>query len=1213
MRITSIKKKVTALAITLVGFATFQIVSAQNYATCAPIGGGTGSILIGMADNTLHSMDLTTGKATQIANATSAVGAGNGINALAVNYINNLAYFVANNPANNGNTSIYWLDLVTGATGTLTTNISSASPAGANIALNAGGRGVASGSGFFYNGFYFLGLEKTNGGTQSQLWEIPVGPTGKTISANATLFNTDVLDWGDIVITGNPGSELVHSFSNVPLQYTRYNAAGTSVNTTATTVNYQSALDRSGNVFVATTTGTLQLQQYNVVTPGLTGSVIPINTNGTTAFTGTINDAASCVPATGTIGDTLFYDLNANGTQDAGDNGISSVTVELINDLNNNGIADAGEAVLGNTATNASGKYLFSNIQPGNYVVRPVTASGPLVGLTQTNPGTTAGLKPATIATVGAADLTADFGYRVNADLQITKTNGVTTVNAAGTTSYTIVVTNAGPDTVLNAVVKDPAVSGLTKTSATCTGAQCPAAGLVTTALLEGAGVVIPSLASGASVTLTVGANVTATSGSVANTATITGPLGHNDPTPANNSVTDTDTVQPIANLSITKTDGASSVNAGGTTTYTVVVSNAGPSAADNAIFTDPSITGLTVSSVTCATPTGGAACPTAANTTIALMQGAGIVIPTLPSGGSVSFTVIGTVAGNAPSPLVNAAKVITPVGVSDPDDPTRTGAGNNGANDSNTVVPQADLVISKTDGTSSVNAGGTTTYTIVVTNNGPSAANNTVVTDPAVAGLAKTGVTCGSVTGSAVCPTAANTTVALLEAAGIVIPTLPSGGSVTFTVTANVTAASGSVTNTATVTPPVGVNDPTPGNNSSPDTNTVNPRADLAITKTDGAISVNAGGTTSYTIVVTNNGPSSADNAIFTDPAITGLNVSSVTCGTPVGGAACPTAANTTVALMQGAGIVIPTLPSGGSVTFTVNASVTAGSGSLTNTATIAPPAGTSDPTPGNNSAPDTNTVNPRADLSITKTDGITTVNAGGITTYTVVVSNAGPSAADGAIFTDPSITGLSISSVTCGTPTGGAACPTAANTTVALMQGAGIIIPTLPSGGSVSFTVTGTVAGNAGSPLTNVANIAPPAGVTEINAGNNTANDADTVQPVADIGVVKTGPASVIQGGTAAYTIVVSNAGPSAANNTIFTDPAVAGLNVSSVTCATPTGGAACPTAANTTVALMQGAGIVIPTLPSGGSVTFTERDCHRSRINYQHRRCPATVRDQ
>ena len=132
----------------------------------------------------------------------------------------------------------------------------------------------------------------------------------------------------------------------------------------------------------------------------------------------------------------------------------------------------------------------------------------------------------------------------------------------------------------------------------------------------------------------------------------------------------------------------------------------------------------------------------------------------------------------------------------------------------------QADLGISKTDGISTVSPGGSTTYTIVVSNAGPGAADGALVTDPAAAGLSKTGTpTCTPAAGAA-CP--ATLTNALLEAGGVVIPTLPVGGSVTITLTANVTAASGSVTNTANVATPAGVSDPAPANNSASDTDTL-------------------------------------------------------------------------------------------------------------------------------------------------------------------------------------------------------------------------------------------------------------------------------------------------------------------------------------------------------------------------------------------------------
>jgi uncharacterized repeat protein (TIGR01451 family) len=143
-------------------------------------------------------------------------------------------------------------------------------------------------------------------------------------------------------------------------------------------------------------------------------------------------------------------------------------------------------------------------------------------------------------------------------------------------------------------------------------------------------------------------------------------------------------------------------------------------------------------------------------------------------------------------------------------------------------------------------------------------------------------------------------------------------------------------------------------------------PEADLRIAKSNGVSSVNAGGVATYTIVVANNGPSAANNATFSDPAAAGLNVTGVTCNPGGGGAACPAPGSVTAAAMQGAGITIPALPSGGTVTFTVTALVTATSGSVTNTATVTPPTGVADSAPGNNTSSDTDPVNPRVEQSV-------------------------------------------------------------------------------------------------------------------------------------------------------------------------------------------------------------------------------------------------------
>ncbi len=87
------------------------------------------------------------------------------------------------------------------------------------------------------------------------------------------------------------------------------------------------------------------------------------------------------------------------------------------------------------------------------------------------------------------------------------------------------------------------------------------------------------------------------------------------------------------------------------------------------------------------------------------------------------------------------------------------------------------------------------------------------------------------------------------------------------------------------------------------------------------------------------------------------------------------------------------------GVATFTVTATISgSATGNVVNTATATVPAGTTDPTPGNNTATDTDTVSLVADLAVTKTDGSATYTPGNAITYTIVVSNNGPSAVTGA-----------------------------------------------------------------------------------------------------------------------------------------------------------------------------------------------------------------------
>ncbi len=71
-------------------------------------------------------------------------------------------------------------------------------------------------------------------------------------------------------------------------------------------------------------------------------------------------------------------------------------------------------------------------------------------------------------------------------------------------------------------------------------------------------------------------------------------------------------------------------------------------------------------------------------------------------------------------------------------------------------------------------------------------------------------------------------------------------------------------------------------------------------------------------------------------------------------------------------------------------------------NTATATVGGGVVDPNPADNSATDTDTVTPAANLGITKTDGATQVALGGTLSYTIVASNPGPSGVTGATVAD-------------------------------------------------------------------------------------------------------------------------------------------------------------------------------------------------------------------
>jgi len=156
-----------------------------------------------------------------------------------------------------------------------------------------------------------------------------------------------------------------------------------------------------------------------------------------------------------------------------------------------------------------------------------------------------------------------------------------------------------------------------------------------------------------------------------------------------------------------------------------------------------------------------------------------------------------------------------------------------------------------------------------------------------------------------------------------------------------------------------VGVIDPAPGNNSATDSDTIVPAtvmADLAIVKTNGAASLLVGSNTVYTLAVSYNGPGEVTNAGVTDVAPAGLVFGSWSCAlaNPGSGGTVTTACGAA----SGAGNIgtTATLKVGAVIVYTLHATVVPGAaGSITNVATVNPPAGVTDPTPANGSSSNT------------------------------------------------------------------------------------------------------------------------------------------------------------------------------------------------------------------------------------------------------------------
>jgi uncharacterized repeat protein (TIGR01451 family) len=378
-------------------------------------------------------------------------------------------------------------------------------------------------------------------------------------------------------------------------------------------------------------------------------------------------------------------------------------------------------------------------------------------------------------------------------------------VTAGDTVQYTVVVSNAASATeaATGTAFTDDLASVLTNVSWTST-----VSGGATGNTASGTGDISETLdlPAGSSVTYTItGELPTSATGTLDNTATATVASGLTDSDTTNNSDSVSNTITAVADVSVTKTDGLTSVSPGQDVTYTVTVTNVGGLAVTGATLTDnfpAALTGVTWTSTASGGATGNDA------------NGSGSISDTLnlPVGASVTYTITGTVGATTATTITNTATV-TATGDAD--------TTNNTATDVNTLANKTvDLAITKTDNSKFAIRGQPTTYTITVTNVGTTPAFGVQVQDvwsSEFAGASWTSTAAGGATGNAA------------SGSGDITETLdlPAGASVTYTAVANVAnSARGGLTNTVTVTPAAGATDSNPANNTASDRDTVLPKA---------------------------------------------------------------------------------------------------------------------------------------------------------------------------------------------------------------------------------------------------------------------------------------------------------------------------------------------------------------------------------------------------
>lgn len=420
------------------------------------------------------------------------------------------------------------------------------------------------------------------------------------------------------------------------------------------------------------------------------------------------------------------------------------------------------------------------------------------------------------------------------------------------------------------------------------------------------------------------------------------------DPTPANNTASDTTPLDAAPDLALTKGDGGTTTTPGGTVSYSLGYSNIGNQGATGVVLTE-TVPANTTFDAGSSSP--GWTC-----------------VPDNNPGSTCTLTVAGTLAGaGGAGASVFAVTVVSPLpaGVAQVSntasvaDDTTNGAepntGNNASSDTTPITAAPDLNITKSDKGATTSAGGTVVYTLNYGNAGNQGATGVDLTETVPAnttfnpGASTAGWTCvPDNTAGSTC----TLTIGGLNAAG--------SGTATFAVTVNASVPAGvtQIDNTAEIVDDESNGpDGTPGDNTGSDSTPLTAAPNLRVQVDDQRVAVLAGQTIAYTVSVDNIGTQDATGVVLTQtvPALTIYSPADSTAGwscTPDGNPGATCTFNVAGSVAAGAA------PQTAVFAVVLANPVTPGS-TLSDTASAVDDGSNGpDTDPANNSASDTNTL---------------------------------------------------------------------------------------------------------------------------------------------------------------------------------------------------------------------------------------------------------------